>query len=115
MAELSLWFDRQGRPISSEECMVLFSRDEYRQVAHTDLGDKGNISTVWLGIDHGFGMGQQPVIFETMVFGGPHTDWQERYRTEAEALAGHARIVKMCGGDPDSGEPPKNNNRIVEV
>lgn len=38
-------------------------------------GTTTNVSTVWLGLDHGFGSGRLE-IFETMVFGG-------RYACEA--------------------------------
>lgn len=32
-------------------------------------------------------------LFETMIFGGPSGDHQERYATRAEALEGHKRAV----------------------
>jgi hypothetical protein len=52
------------------------------------------VSTVWLGIDHGWGHSAQPLIFETMIFGGPRADEQYRTATEAEALETHARLVR---------------------
>ena len=52
------------------------------------------VSTVFLGLDHAFGKGP-PMLYETMVFGGPHDKYQERYCTRDEALAGHARAVVM--------------------
>lgn len=50
------------------------------------------VSTVFLGIDHGFGRGA-PVLFETMTFGGPFDGDQDRYHTRAEAVAGHRRTL----------------------
>jgi hypothetical protein len=50
------------------------------------------VSTVFLGLDHGFGSGP-PMIFETMVFGGPLDQEQERYSTWDEAEAGHQAMV----------------------
>lgn len=51
------------------------------------------VSTVFLGIDHRW-MGEgRPLVFETMVFGGPLDQEQRRYCTYAEALAGHTAIV----------------------
>ncbi len=44
-----------------------FEIDDNRRVAETFVGDV-RISTVCLGLDHGFG--GQPEWFETMVFGG---------------------------------------------
>jgi hypothetical protein len=55
------------------------------------------ISTVFLGIDHRFGFGE-PILFETMIFGGAQDQYQERYCTKAEAIAGHAQAVALVAG-----------------
>lgn len=62
-----------------------------RRVAQDDINGV-TVSTVFLGIDHGFGDGP-PILFETMVFGGALDQEQERYSTWAEAEAGHAVMV----------------------
>lgn len=51
------------------------------------------VSTVWLGIDLGYWGWGPPIIFETMIFGGEHDSWCERYATKEAALAGHERVV----------------------
>lgn len=51
------------------------------------------ISTVFLGINHGFG--RTPLWFETMIFGGEHHDYQERYSVWEEAELGHAKAVAL--------------------
>lgn len=64
-----------------------------RRVALTELGGGVEVSTVFLGIDHGFRPGP-PVLFESMVFGlddGEQDCW--RYATWAAAEAGHEQIV----------------------
>jgi hypothetical protein len=48
-----------------------------RRVALTDT-DNGQVSTVFLGIDHSFSEDGPPVLFETMVFGGTLDGEQER-------------------------------------
>jgi hypothetical protein len=65
-----------------------------RCVARTHLpGGIGYISTIFLGLDHGF-HSPRPVLFETMSFlADAHEDWFGRYCTWDEALAGHTRIV----------------------
>ena len=49
------------------------------------------VSTVFLGLDHGWGEGP-PVVFETMVF-NPGSSDMERYCTWEEAEEGHDRMV----------------------
>ena len=65
-----------------------------RRVALAHLPDGTKVSTVFLGLDHNFMLDGPPILFETMVFGGPHDQDQERYSTWPEAEAGHAEIVK---------------------
>jgi hypothetical protein len=63
-----------------------------RHVAESIQGDV-RVSTVFLGLDHGFG--GRPKLFETMVFVGHAEQGCERYSTWDEAEAGHARWVKQ--------------------
>lgn len=51
------------------------------------------VSTVFLGLDHRFFGDGPPLVFETMVFGGPHDSDMERYGSWAAAEAGHQRMV----------------------
>jgi hypothetical protein len=84
------YFDWNAREISLEQWMALRMRPFH--VGLTDLGRLGRVSTVWLGLDHGFGSGP-PVIFETMVFGGPLDQEMERYCTWESAVTGHEFMV----------------------
>jgi hypothetical protein len=51
------------------------------------------VSTMFLGIDHGDGDGP-PILFETMIFGGPWGGQMRRYSTWDEAERGHMRVCK---------------------
>jgi hypothetical protein len=62
-------------------------------VAQENIGDV-RVSTVFLGMDHSFGEGP-PLIFETMIFGGEHDEFQDRCSTYAEAEEMHARACRM--------------------
>lgn len=63
-----------------------------RRVAKTDTKN-GQVSTVFLGLDHSFGDG--PVqLFETLVFGGTLNDEQDRYSTWDDAVSGHKEMVQ---------------------
>lgn len=66
--------------------------DKARRVALTKIGE-AKVSTVFLAIDHNFmGIGA-PVLWETMVFGGPLSDEMERYTSLEDAMIGHERMV----------------------
>lgn len=82
-------FNKQGELISFAEWCALFDDTSYRVVKKTELGEDRFVSTVWLGLDHGFGGELQ--IFETMDF--PGQEIQERYATLEEAAAGHDAVV----------------------
>jgi hypothetical protein len=62
-----------------------------RHVKQT-IQDDVTISTVFLGLDHGWGDGP-PVLYETMVF-GLYIEDQWRYSTWKEAEEGHDEVVK---------------------
>lgn len=63
-----------------------------RHVGKTTIGDV-DVSTVFIGGDHNWDDGP-PLLFETMVFGGPLDQEQERYTTWEEAETGHALMVE---------------------
>jgi len=86
-----LWFDRDGRPIGPAEMTALARDHDYRVVARSFVGPV-EVATVWLGFDHSL-REATPVIFATFVFGGELDEYQRRYATEAQARAGHDRIV----------------------
>jgi hypothetical protein len=70
-----------------------------RKIAHEDLPDDVAVSTVFLGINHNY-TGGAPVLFETMIFGGPWDQYQWRYTLRTEAERGHAAIVaKLQAGE----------------
>lgn len=67
-----------------------------RRIAYDEL--RGcRISTVFLGLDYNWGEGP-PLLYETMIFGGEHDEWQERASTKVEALQIHERAKDLvCG------------------
>ena len=64
-----------------------------RKVARDSIGGV-DISTVFLGLDHQFGDGP-PLLFETLVFGGPLDGEMSRYPSWDDALAGHKLMIKL--------------------
>lgn len=68
-----------------------------RQILRDHVPGNGDISTIFLGIDHGFS-GEAPLLFETMIFGGEHDGYQERYYTYEQAVKGHKKALRMVKG-----------------
>jgi len=101
VADLHLWYDRQGQPLDADTANRLLGNMEYARVARTritsasDPDTEWDVSTVWLGVNYSFGEGP-PIIFETMVFGsGDGDQYMQRYSTEEQARAGHAETVTL--------------------
>lgn len=68
----------------------------YKHVGVTAIDDETEVSTVWMGLDHNFFGEGPPLIFETMIFGGPLDGQRWRWPTEEAALAGHDQVVELC-------------------
>jgi len=81
---------------NQEEFDKFFNSD--RRIALDFFGDV-EVSTIFLCFDHSLGglIGEdrKPILFETMIFGGEHDDWCERYHTYDEAMEGHKRLCEM--------------------
>lgn len=96
---LSGWSEWLGNP----------DTEKLRKVAYTSfgVGDDGvgiYVSTVFLGLDHGFPellelygtplSEYKPTLWETMVFGSPLDGAMERYTCIENAKNGHMRMVE---------------------
>ena len=63
--------------------------------------DGYEVSTVFLGLDHGYGEGESPILWETMIFGdgpvkcasGDDNEYQVRYTSADDARSGHQRTI----------------------
>lgn len=89
--------DNAGNPVPEPDLMrwTLWFQKSDRHVAQDVVGD-ALVSTVFLGIDRRHFGGGAPLLFETMIFGGPHDQWHDRYDTREAALEGHKRAVFMA-------------------
>jgi hypothetical protein len=108
--------DAEHRPVEAdfETWARFFENNKRRRVAHTQLGDVC-VSTVFLGLDHRFGDDGPPIVFETMIFGGPLDQERclRRYSSWDDAEAGHAAAVRkaratvptLSGGDNQEEKP----------
>lgn len=62
----------------------------------TTVEEGVEVSTVFLAMDHSYLTygGHAPLLFETMVFGGPLDGEMERYATEEAAYVGHGAMIE---------------------
>jgi hypothetical protein len=81
-------------PVDLLTWALWFKDDEARRVGWTEINGV-EVSTVFLGLNHNFMPGGAPLWFETMIFGGEHDQYQERYSTLEEAMRGHDRAVAL--------------------
>jgi len=88
-------YDKTGNIISFESMVELKKEDPGYFIVQKDTVGKVEISTVLLWLDHRFINGGDPIIFETMIFGGKHDDYCDRYCTEEEAKDGHKKALNM--------------------
>lgn len=79
-----------------------FEKIDNRIVKKDDVG-KFHVSTVFLGMDHSFGRGTTPILFETMIFDNSKDGLEkfderycDRYHFWEEAKAGHEIAVKKA-------------------
>lgn len=82
-----------------------FKDIQNRRVGHDTL-DGFIISTVFLGVDHGFH--GKSLWFETMIFlkGSSNDLYCDRYETWDEAMAGHQKAIQLV----ESGGMNENNS-----
>lgn len=86
------FFDRAGHPMPFFAWTKAFGDAEGRVLARDDVAGQ-RVVTVWLGYDSSDPREGQALIFGTIIC-VPNEDAEETlYATEAEARAGHARII----------------------
>jgi hypothetical protein len=73
-----------------------FEKPDNRKIAKTEINDRCHVSTIFLGLDHNFSDRGDPVLFETLVFGGPLDGEMLRCCTYTEAERLHAETVAQA-------------------
>lgn len=83
-------------PCSLMEWGELFETEEGRkkkQIDFTEI-DGYTISTVFLGIDHGFDLTKKPILFETMIFYRNESIYETQCATYDEAKKMHQDAIQ---------------------
>jgi hypothetical protein len=98
------WYvlDDEGNPVKEPNLLIASQwfedsqNDNRRIVAVTEIpGINAQLSTVFLALDHGFR--GQPMLYESLWFGGPNDGEMRRYSTKEEALEGHKELLREAG------------------
>lgn len=81
-----------------------------RTIGRDQITDEVWISTVFLGIDYGslatlLDPDAKPVVFETMIFGGPRDSEQHRYTDWDTARAAHVALANQLRCENDQPIP----------
>lgn len=106
------WYilDEHGEPVAAASneagAKWLEQAGMNRIVASTDLAGC-RVSTVFLGLNHGWEPGEPPLLFETLVIGGPLDGEMERTSTRVEAEQAHGAMVSRvrAAGDRARARP----------
>lgn len=99
MREHKYILNDEGEPVPEPDLMkwgAWFEPNRARRIVRQD--DVGDIlvSTVFLALDHDHSLQGPPILWETMIFGGPHDQYQERYTSKDAALEGHAKALALA-------------------
>lgn len=79
--EWGRWFGSADRVVAQ----TYFGKDKPEEI---------QVSTVFLGLDYSYGKGK-PILFETMIFGGEHDQYQDRCSTWDQAIEMHDKAIKL--------------------
>lgn len=97
MLHLYYILDEAGEPVAMDDVVAwglwFEAHPDERGLARDRVRDDVEISTVFLGLDHSFLPSGPPVLWETMIFGGPDDQAQWRHTSRGHALAFHQELV----------------------
>lgn len=104
MIDMGLYILEGKTPIKCEN-MIEWSKymSEHDRAVKFSKFENASVSTVFLGLDHQFGDGE-PLVFETMIFGGEHDLYQDRYATWDEAVEGHKYACELVNANNEDND-----------
>ena len=91
--------DDDGNPVAEpdrERFDTWMAYPPNRTIRYDDLPDGVSVSTVFLGFDPRLSERGPPVLWETMIFGGPRDLYRPRYSSSGAACQGHAAAVALA-------------------
>ena len=91
--------NEHGQPVLEPD-LIKWARwfEDGKRVLRQDRVGEILVSTVFLANDHNFMEEGPPILWETMIFGGEHDQYQERYSSREAALEGHEKALQLVKG-----------------
>lgn len=93
-----MWYtlDENNKPIASTamDSASWMDKNPEKKAVKQEYIDNVKVSTVFLGLDHAWNS-DIPVLWETMIFGGEHDQYQDRYTSYEDALEGHQTALNL--------------------
>jgi hypothetical protein len=102
---LEFWtLDSENNTVPCDEQEWSKIINDPRRIVAQDYVNEELVSTVFLGLDHGFDS-ERVLLFETMIFasGKDYDETQWRCSTWAEAIEQHAEALKLVKADAHAG------------
>ena len=96
---MSRWYilDDNNKPVEAEDIKKYVdweeANPEKRIVKQEHIGDV-YVSTVFLGLNHAWNS-PIPMLWETMIFGGEHDQYMDRYTSYEDAVEGHQTALNL--------------------
>ena len=89
--------DEEGKPIPEPDPVKWAQFFIGGRVLRQDeLPNGAYVSTIFLGVGPAPGEWGPPKLWETIIAGGPHDGYQERFSCREAALAGHERALALA-------------------
>jgi hypothetical protein len=93
MIKTYILVNNKPKMVSSFEEYINWEKENGIIVMQKEVLPGVKVSTVFLSFNHG--SDDNPLLFETMVFGGIYDEYQKRYSTYEQAIDGFYQVCKM--------------------
>lgn len=93
--------DEEGRPIPEPDLLkwAQFFESGTRVLRKDKLPNGISVITAFLAVDSSWGQGA-PILWGTMILGGPDDKQEERYSSREDVIAGHEKALARASGKP---------------
>ena len=90
--------DEEGKPVPEPDIVKWghFFETARRVLRQDRLPNGATVTTAFLGVDTSWSAEGSPVLWGTMISGGSHNWYEERYASREDALTGHLEALALA-------------------